>query len=141
LYPADDRYYLDKVDKLGIRIENLNLPADVLAKLDYITIGYAKRSYSNSLLVSNETSIYCGFQRTVYDQDEDGNPNSWGTRNIWSPIGIGNRFEVVKDYIGSFYKNQFSLKYPSNWGTLGGGGGSFDDNRYGDIVDAENFMY
>lgn len=142
LYPADPNYYLNKLDRLGIVIDNLNLPQDIIDQLDYITISYAKRNYNNSLVVSNETSIQCGFQRTVYDADQDGNPNTWGTRNIWAPIPIGNRFETVKESGGSWYKNQFSPKYPAggNHGTNGGGGGGFDSQTYGDTVDAENFM-
>ncbi len=132
VYTGDTNYSLSKIDRLGIVLEGLVLPQNIIDQLDYITIGYAKRDFNNSLVISNERSVFCGFNRTVYDADQDEAPNSWGTYNSWTPIALGARFESLKSADGSFYKQQYSIQYPSNHG---GSGGGIETATYGDSVD------
>lgn len=94
LYSADDQYGVSKIDRLGIKLEDVYLPDDILAKVDKIIISNAKRTFSNSLVVCQDKTSFMGAILNQVDQaptdtdydDEVKVFDQWGTLPIAASI-------------------------------------------------------
>lgn len=67
IYSADTTYGMTKIDRLGIKLQDVYLPDEILSQVSKITICQAKRSFSNSLVISQDKTSFMGFILTQVD--------------------------------------------------------------------------
>jgi hypothetical protein len=58
LYPTDDEYGKTKLDILGLRVLNVQIPAAYASRINGWRIGYAKRTLSNSLVQAQGMALH-----------------------------------------------------------------------------------
>jgi hypothetical protein len=93
-YSDDNEYGTRKLDVLGIRVSNFNLPPEVKSKISGWFIAYAKKDYSNSRVLGTDYINYVGINgvdtSVIY-----ANPMNWSHRTLPS----GNVFNSKRDYL------------------------------------------
>lgn len=87
LYAGDSAYGMTKIDRLGIKLQDIYLPDSVLSQVNKIIICQAKRDFNNSLVVCQDKTSFMGFILNQTDASPgDGNYqesiaawDQWGT--------------------------------------------------------------
>lgn len=80
LYPADNQYGTSKIDRLGIKLEDVYLPQEILDNVDKIIISQAKRTFGNSLVICQEKTTFMGYYKSTVNNGETSTvPGGWST--------------------------------------------------------------
>lgn len=85
VYLSDGDYGGNKIDRLGIKLEDCYLPSEIESEVVEIIICHAKRTFSNSLVVSQDKTTFMGFYLDeLYETVTI--PGGWGTLPVLSAI-------------------------------------------------------
>lgn len=94
IYNGDSQYGMTKIDKLGIKLEDVYLPAEVVSTVNKIIICQAKRDFNNSLVVAQDKTMFMGYMLNQVDLPptngfvDDNNQclDLWGTLPVSSMV-------------------------------------------------------
>jgi hypothetical protein len=107
IFNEDSQYGMTKIDKLGIKLEDVYLPAEIASTVHKIIICQAKRDFNNSLVVAQDKTMFMGVMQNQTDQS----PN---------PDGAYNDFVVWEDAWGTLPVSSIVRRY---YNTSGGDAG------------------
>ena len=98
LYSADSAYGGSKIDRLGIKLVDCYLPPEIEADVAEIIICHAKRTFSNSLVVSQDKTTFMGYYLDEFN-DSVTIPGGWGTLPVLAPMDHRYRKYIVGNLV------------------------------------------
>ena len=124
IYSADDQYGVTKIDRLGIKLEDVYLPDEILSQVDKILVCHAKRNFNNSLVVAQDKTSFMGCILNQVDQDpEDGQYNDFVyTADQWGTLPVLTSLNHYFNFDGDAHIRGFTpynnATFPLTFGTF-----------------------